>query len=553
VSRFVPAFVVLCVLLSCGAPPLPEGDAGVDAGETGDAGGADASVVDAGNDAGAMRDAGLADAGDGDAGVRDGGSDDAGATLVTVGHERELRGVWIASVSNLDWPTSSTLSADAGRASLVALVDSMADAGMNALFFQVRPESDALYASTLEPWSRYLTGTQGRDPGWDPLAELLTLAHARGLEVHAWINPYRGLVSSTSQVATNHVTRTLSAFAVTYDGKVVMNPGAPAVRQHVKAVVSDLLGRYDVDGLHFDDYFYPYPDSANTPFPDAATYQGYQADGGTLSPADWRRENVNALVREVMALVKRDHPQVRFGISPFGIWKSGTPAGITGLSAYDVISCDAVTWMNEGWVDYLAPQLYWPIGGAQDFIKLSSWWAAGTMGGRHLFSGQGAYRLAAPTSWPLSEYRAQLQHLRTLRAQNTLGAIHFRARDIQLNRAGGAEPGGGAAIADGVATLLRRDFHASPALPPPLPRAGAVQVPPVPFVSQQGATLSVTSPLPALVRFFALYREVMPGQWQLVAVRGGAQVSFAVTSGAWAVSAVGRGGGESQGVRLVVP
>ncbi len=518
---------LLSFALACGGPVSGE-DSGVPDGDGG--GTLDAGRPDAGSDAGAL------------------------PTLVTVGHERELRGAWIATVANLDWPSSGSLSPDAGRASLAALVDAMGDAGMNALFFQVRPESDALYASSLEPWSRYLAGTQGRDPGWDPLEELLTLAHARGMEVHAWMNPYRGLVSAGSQTATTHVTRTLSGYAITYDGKVLMNPGEPAVRQHVEAVVEDLLGRYDVDGLHFDDYFYPYPDAANTPFPDSATYAGYQADGGALSRADWRRENVNTLVREVMDLVTRDHPHVRFGISPFGIWKSGTPTGISGLSSYDVISCDAVTWMTQGWVDYLAPQLYWPTGGPQDFLKLSNWWAQGTMGGRHLFPGHATYRLGTTTSWTLSEYRAQLEHVRTLRAQQAQGAIHFRAADLRNNRAGAAETVTDGGVAwPGVTAMLRGSLYATPALPPVLPRAGAAMTPPVPLVSRQGATLIATSPLPLTVRFFALYREVAAGQWALAAVRGGPQADFPVQPGAWAVSAIGRGGAESQGARVVVP
>jgi uncharacterized lipoprotein YddW (UPF0748 family) len=542
------AALLLCTVVACGAPSTTtDAGADADAGSTTDAGGG------SGGGAGGGTGGGSGDAGrpDGGSGGGDGGTSDAGGgsgggdggtppTLVTVGHQRELRGAWIATVSNLDWPSSSSLSVDAGRASLAAMVTAMGDAGINALFFQVRPESDALYASSLEPWSRYLTGTQGRDPGWDPLDELLQLAHERGMEVHAWMNPYRGLVTATSQTATNHVTRLLPDASVTYDGKKVMNPGDPAVRQHVEAVVSDLLGHYDVDGLHFDDYFYPYPDASNTPFPDSATYSAYQADGGTLTKSDWRRENVNTLLREVMAIVKRDHPHVRFGVSPFGIWKSGTPAGITGLSSYEVISCDAVAWMTEGSVDYLAPQLYWPTGGSQDFIKLSNWWASGTVGGRHLFPGHATYRLGSTGAWTLAEYRTQLEHVRTLRSNDALGAIHFRAANLRSNLLG-------------VTDLLANDLYAKPALPPAVPRAGAAVTPPVPLATLAGSTLTVTSPLPLTVRFFALYRELGPAQWELTAVKGGPQATFTVGAGTWAVSAIGRGGGESQGVRVVVP
>ncbi len=503
----------------------------------------DAGVVpDAGVDAGNTTDAGGQDAGSPDAGRSDAGTPSDGGnsmTLVTVSHERELRGVWVASVVNLDWPASSNLSVDAGRASLTVLVDSMADAGLNALFFQVRPESDALYPSTLEPWSRFLTGTQGQNPGWDPLDELLTLAHARGLEVHAWLNPYRGLQSSSVTAAANHVTRTLSSAAITYNGAVVMNPGEPAVRQHVEAVVSDLLTRYDVDGLHFDDYFYPYPDMAGTPFPDSATYAGYTADGGTMNLGDWRRDNVNTLVREVMGIVTNDHPTVRFGVSPFGIWKAGVP--VPGLDAYSVISCDAPTWMTNGWVDYLTPQLYWREGSAQDYSTLASWWAMRNMGGRHLFPGHAVHQLSnSGAGWPLSEIRDQIAITRTLRTQGAQGDVHFRSAFIQNNT-------------KGVHTMFKTEAYAKPALPPVLPRAGASVAPAVPFVNVVGSSLSVTNPMPATVRFFTLYRELSPGQWELRRVLGGAQVSFPVTTGTWAVSAIGRGGAESQGVKVIIP
>lgn len=548
--------LTLCLLAAaCGSPPAPP-DAGEDAG------------LDA-PDASVERDAGTPDAGLPDAGAPDGGTFDAGTgdagtpfdagtplpdggypmTLVTVGHERELRGVWVASVSNLDWPTSRGLSPDAGRASLTTLVDSMADAGLNALFFQVRPESDALYNSTWEPWSRFLTGTQGQDPGWDPLEELLRLAHARGLEVHAWMNPYRGLVSASASTATTHVTRTLSSAAVTYNGAVVMNPGVPEVRQHVERVVADLLNRYDVDGLHFDDYFYPYPDANQTPFPDSAQYAAYTADGGTLTLGDWRRDNVNTLVRDVMQYVASDHPTVRFGISPFGIWKNGQP--VPGLDAYSTIYCDAPTWMTNGWVDYLAPQLYWRESSAQKYSTLATWWSARLTGGRHLFPGHYDSQLAG-ASWPLSEIKNQVLFTRTLSAQGAKGDLHFRALNILQNVPGGPEASG-PRLASGLHELLKTQLYAKPALPPLLPRAGASVAPAVPFVTVSGTSLSVTNPMPASVRFYALYRELSPGQWELRRVQGGAQVTFPAGSGAWAVSAIGRGGAESQGLRVVIP
>ncbi|HYO53899.1 glycoside hydrolase family 10 protein [Archangium sp.] len=456
---------------------------------------------------------------------------------VTVSHPRELRGVWVATVSRLDWPPSTTLTPEQGRQSLDTLVDELDKAGFNALFFQVRPESDALYASALEPWSRFLSGTQGTYPGWDPLEHLVKAAHARGLEVHAWMNPYRALTSPTVTAAPNHVTKTLAQHAVTYNNVVVMNPGEPAVRAHVVSVVKDLLDHYDVDGLHFDDYFYPYPDAQKTPFPDDATYARYLQAGGTLAKDDWRRHNVNSLVREVMELIVAEHPHVRFGVSPFGIWKNGVP--VPGLDAYSVLSCDAVTWMQEGWVDYLAPQLYWRESSPQAYSKLATWWSERLVGGRHLFPGHAIHNLSSTQDWPLSEIRNQVNFTRTLRGRGAQGDIHFRKAFITSNT-------------KGVLGLFRDELYARPALPPVLPRAGGAVAPPEPFVLLEGNTVHVTSPLPQSVRFFLSYRETQPGQWELMGVYGGTQVDLELTSGTWAISAVGRGGAESQGVRISV-
>ena len=458
---------------------------------------------------------------------------------VDVSHPRELRGVWVATVLRLDWPSATGLTPAEGRASLDTLVEQLAGLGFNALFFQVRPESDALYASALEPWSRFLSGTQGVDPGWDPLEYLLNAAHARGLEVHAWVNPYRGLTSPSVVAAPGHVTRRLPGAAVTYNNAVVMNPGEPEVRQHVKAVVKDLLDHYDVDGLHFDDYFYPYPDSKNTPFPDDATYTRYREAGGTLERNDWRRDNVNTLVREVMELIASEHPHVRFGISPIGLWKNGEP--LTGFDAYNAIACDAVTWMKEGWIDYLAPQLYWRESSKQAYSLLSTWWSKQAKRGVHVFPGHAVHNLSAELqNWPLSELRDQVTFTRGLRAEGAGGDLHFRAKFILDDT-------------KGVKGLLRDELYVHPALPPEVLRPGAATAPPVPFVVVDGHQVHVTNPEPSEARFHLLYRELPSGSWQLEHVVGGLQASFEVESGTWAVSDIGRGGAESQGVRVTVP
>lgn len=541
------ALLPLALLSACGPDGLEEGlaiDGGPDSGRyttlLPDGGRSDAGRFDAG-----PSDGGPADGGEpGDAGEElDAGPLDAGPTreFVAVASPRELRGVWISTVSNLDWPATNQRTPDAGRASLAAIVDKLADAGFNALFFQVRPESDALYDSSLEPWSRFLSGTQGVDPGWDPLAVLLELAHARGMEVHAWMNPYRGLTSQSITAAANHVTRTLPNDAIRYGSAVVMNPGSTAVRDHVVAVVRDLLGHYDVDGLHFDDYFYPYPDSSQTPFPDDAAFTAYQSGGGTLTRNAWRRENVNGLLRAVMAVVQSDHPQVRFGVSPFGIWKPGVPTGISGLNAYDVLACDPVAWLADGLVDYVAPQLYWPIPQtAQSFRTLSSWWTTQLRDGRHLFTGHATYQVGSSSTWTLDELRQQLLLMRTLANQGARGHLQFRLAHVLSNSLG-------------VFDLFRTELHTTPAVPPAVPRTGIPAAPPEPELSLQGSTLIASDLLPLAVRSYGLWRQSGTGDWQLQQVSGGPQARFTVGSGTWAVSAIGRGGQESRATVLRVP
>jgi uncharacterized lipoprotein YddW (UPF0748 family) len=489
-------------------------DAGPDGGDAGDAG--------VGSDGGPSEDA---------------GAPDAGPALVPVAHARELRGVWVATVFNLDM--ASGLTPTTGVMAVRDLVVRTRAAGLNAIFFQVRPESDAWYDSTLEPWSRFLSGTQGTAPGWDPLATLLTEAHARGVEVHAWLNPYRAATNPVLPTATNHVTATLAAHVITYNDDETMDPGAEAVRAHVLSVVEDLLDRYDVDGLHFDDYFYPYPDPSNSPFPDLATFQAYQADGGTLSRSDWRRANVNQLVREVMALVRTQHPHVRFGISPFGIWRPGTPPGIVGLDAYEVLACDAVAWLTEGSVDYVAPQLYWPTTSTgQPFGTLAAWWASQS-NGRHVFAGHGIYRLGQP-GWDVNELRSQVTVARSHRASGLLGGLHYRDTMLRQN-------------VGGITTLFRDELYLAPAIPPPVPRPLASITPAPPTLVRQGTSLVVGHPAAATVRALLLYR-LEPGGWSLSSVEGAPPRTVGpLMPGTWAVSAVARGGAESLGAVMTVP
>jgi uncharacterized lipoprotein YddW (UPF0748 family) len=459
--------------------------------------------------------------------------------VVPVSHPRAMRGVWVSTISNLDFPSRTGLTAAQGRAELAAIVTRAHEAGFNALFFQVRPESDALYASTLEPWSRALTGTQGNDPGYDPLAVLLELAHAQNIEVHAWLNPYRASASAGSATASNHVTRTLSAHAIRYGAGIVMDPSAAPVRAHVVSVIEDILTRYDVDGIHFDDYFYPYPDMASTPFPDQAAYDAYRMGGGMLTRGDWRRENVNALVRDVHELVLRTKPNVRFGISPFGIYRPDMPTGIRGLDAYATIYCDSVHWMNQDWVDYLAPQLYWPTTpAAQAFEPLVTWW--GTTAGveEHIFAGHAAYRLGSTATWTIGEMNTQLDIVNRLSSSadsQVRGSLFFRYSNIDDDTSG-----------------IRRALvtrYATPAVPPSIPRA--LSAPALPNVIAGAGSIAITHPSRESVRTFGVYRA-SGSTFVLDRLAPASTTTLTLAAGVWVVSAIGVGDYESQGVRVTV-
>ncbi len=345
--------------------------------------------------------------------------------------KRELRGVWISSVSNLDWPSSKTASVATQQKELREMLNTLKNAGINTVFLQVRPSSDALYQSTLEPWSEWLTGTQGTAPSplWDPLSFAITEAHARGMELHAWINPFRAVVStSSSSVHSSHISVTQPSYILTFGTKKFLDPGQQVVRNYVESVIMDIVNRYDVDGIHFDDYFYPYPETGIS-FNDATTFANEPRGFSNID--DWRRDNVNIFVQQIKNAIVAAKPHVRFGISPFGIWKTGTPSGISGMSAYSAIWCDAVAWLTAQSVDYVMPQLYWQIGGAQDYNSLLTWWIT-QRNSRDVFSGNGAYRLEPTSSdWAATEIGNQLRYNRT--TTPTSGMSLFRAEQITAN------------------------------------------------------------------------------------------------------------------------
>ncbi len=464
-------------------------------------------------------------------------------TSVAVSHDRELRGAWISTVNNGVWPSATGLTEAAAKAELAGILDALAGAKMNAVFFQVRSESDAVYASALEPWSRFLTGTQGKDPGWDPLAFAVDEGHKRGLEVHAWLNPYRGLVSKESTVAPTHITKTLPNAARMYGTQVWMDPGVVEVRQHIEAVVQDIVTRYDVDGVHFDDYFYPYP-VANATFQDDSSYTIYKNGGGTLGKDDWRRSNVDALVKETSERIAATRASVRFGISPFGIYRPGMPSGVTGLDAYATLYCDPVHWMDEGWVDYLAPQLYWPTTSpGQPFGKLVTWWASLAKGGRSIFIGHDATN-AGDSTWTLDEYDSEMKLVGAERPKGALGNIFFSAKPLVADQGG-------------LRTALATKHWATAAATPPLATASAEAAGRAPGVTVSSGGVVVA--VPAGTRLVAVYQKRTDGVFAIdhvVGVSAAAATDIAVPlSGAadFAVSVIDRRGVESRGATISGP
>jgi uncharacterized lipoprotein YddW (UPF0748 family) len=451
------------------------------------------------------------------------------AEWAPVSHRRELRGAWVASVSHITFPSQPGTDPAAQQAELVHLLDELQKAGFNAVFFQVRPEGDALYRSRLEPWSRFLTGQQGQDPGYDPLLWLTEQAHRRNLEVHAWLNPFRAraLPPSESAFVSPHLAAQRPELVVSYGQFFWMDPASPTVRQRLVDVVKDLSSRYAVDGIHFDDYFYPYPEK-EADFPDGPSWQAYQAQGGQATRDDWRRAQVNAAVREVWQAVKTNWPWLRFGISPFGIPAPEKPAGIEGMDQYARLYADPQHWMDQGWVDYLAPQLYWPSTQTpQAFEPLLHWWVGRARPGCPIYTGLNLAALGSKPAWTLDEYRLQVQLTRQAGAG---GSIWWNPNPLLQGRAGVRE--------------LFAELYAQPALPPPLPGAERPLAPAVQRDSQGDLLLTPLDQQP--VKSWTVYAWE-EGRWSLQQVLPGDQRQLSLPAGRWAVAQVSRYGSESLG------
>jgi uncharacterized lipoprotein YddW (UPF0748 family) len=349
--------------------------------------------------------------------------------------QAEFRGAWISTVHNLDWPSKKGLSAAQQKAELIRILDSAESLGLTDIFFQVRPEGDALYRSSLEPWSRFLTGTQGEDPGYDPLAFCISEAGKRDIRVHAWLNPYRASVKAGAPLATNHMARRYKSHAYKVGSVVCMDPGAREVQDHVVKVVADLARRYPVAGIHFDDYFYPYPSVGK--LPDGKTYERYRSGGGDLSLGDWRRDNVNRLIARSSQAAKEARPGIVFGVSPFGIYTKGQPSTVkAGLDQLNEIYADPLKWMRSGWVDYIAPQLYWKDRSDQCFTELLKWWRSPSVNPRGVpvYPGIAAYRMSEQ-GWPAQEIVRQVGLSRTV-GSGPSGHVFFRMANLVNNTKG---------------------------------------------------------------------------------------------------------------------
>lgn len=356
---------------------------------------------------------------------------------------REFRGAWIASVANIDWPSRPGLAGGTQQEECRSLVRTARTVGLTALILQVRPAADALYPSALEPWSEYLTGEQGRppDPYYDPLAFWIDEAHRAGIELHAWFNPYRARhPSAKGALAAQHVAMARPHVVKAYGDYQWMDPGEPEARERTLAVILDVVRRYDVDGVHVDDYFYPYPvkdgDGREVPFPDDRTWSAYVAAGGRLARADWRRSNVDAFIERLYHEVHRVKDGVRVGVSPFGLGRPDRrPAGVAGFSQYDSLYADVERWLENGWMDYLAPQLYWKSDSPeQPFATLLAYWQSQNPHRRDIWPGLFTSRIdASENSWMPEDIVGQIA---LARAAGAGGHVHFSISALAQDRRG---------------------------------------------------------------------------------------------------------------------
>jgi uncharacterized lipoprotein YddW (UPF0748 family) len=465
---------------------------------------------------------------------------------------REFRAAWVSTVANIDWPSKSGLNAAQQQAEALAILDRARAMNLNAIVLQVRPGADAIYASELEPWSEYLSGQQGRapQPWYDPLKFWITQAHARGLELHAWFNPYRARhATAKSPPAANHISKTSPAAVKPYGRFLWMDPGEEAASRQTLAVILDVVKRYDIDGVHIDDYFYPYPIEAgggpegaldggasNKPeldFPDQPAWQRYLLAGGKLAKPDWRRQNVNQLIEALYKGIHAEKSWVRFGISPFGLGRPDRrPPGIAGFSQYDKLYADAETWLANGWLDYLSPQLYWPINQApQAYGVLLDYWLAQNRQGRHIWPGLFTSRIGAATKAYTPDEIVQQIGLTRSRPQAG-GHVHFSIAALMENR-------------QGISDQLTAGHYAGAALVPATPWLGN-KAPAAPAIEakRSGGKLVIKFAPDAAHALYAVW-ALHGTQWRFSTVPGSQASCKLDGASSVYVSAVDRLGNES--------
>ncbi|XP_069132666.1 glycosyl hydrolase YngK-like [Argopecten irradians] len=452
----------------------------------------------------------------------------------------EFRGVWVATVANIDWPSTPHLTPSQQRQELTSMLDKFQELNFNAVILQIRTSGDAFYQSSLEPWSSYLTGKQGDAPNpiYDPLSFAIEEAHQRNMQLHAWFNPYRARAGSTrrSDLAPNHVCRRFSGACHEYGHNLWMDPGDPDVQNFTLRVFMDVVERYDVDGIHMDDYFYPYPVSGED-FPDTVTYRLH---GGTMSLADWRRDNINKFIRNLSEGIKTKKPFVAFGISPFGIWKPGHPSHVVGLNAYDEIYADSRKWLENGWVDYFTPQLYWKIDPpAQSYTALLDWWTQQNSRKRHIYSGNAVSNIVTK-SWPITEIKRQVRESRLRRPKLSLGNVFFNAKYFIRNT-------------DGISGMFKVDLYSSPSIVPEMTWLNKTWTLPTPEnVLASGTSATWTANDSPAIRSWAMYKTYAEG-WLLVKVLNRHVTSVDhLERGTYAVCTIDRLGGQSVAVKFVV-
>ena len=383
---------------------------------------------------------------------------------------REYRSVWVATVANIDWPSKPGLSVEDQKAEMIALLDKCVELNFNSVILQVRPAGDALYDSKLEPWSYYLTGEMGKapEPYYDPLTFAVEEAHKRGLELHAWFNPYRALLLDTKgEVSDNHLSKTHPDVVHKYGKYLWMDPSEPVVQEHSLNVILDVVKRYDIDGIHMDDYFYPYPVKENgkdVSFPDDRSWKAYKDADGKLVRDDWRRQSVNDFIEKMYKETKKLKPHVQVGLSPFGICRPGNPSYIKGFDQYESMYADTLLWLQKGWVDYFTPQLYWEIAKPdQSFTGLLGWWSEQNKKKRHIWPGVATYRTGNQIDE--NEIQYQIKWTRIITPKSP-GTVHFSMKwymneDFVVNK------------------QLKESIYAKQALPPASPWLGKKKPQPV--------------------------------------------------------------------------